>query len=98
MVDVRLVLVSRAGCHLCEEGREVVARVAAATGTSWTEVDVDADPDLLRRYSDLVPVVLVDGVEHDFGRFDDGRLTTALAGRRWWRRGPRPGGSGGSRR
>lgn len=89
-----MVLVSRAGCHLCEQGREVVARVAAATGTAWTEVDVDDDPELLRRYSDLVPVVLVDGAEHDFGRFDDERLTRALAGRRWWRRTGRSAGRG----
>ncbi|WP_432563143.1 glutaredoxin family protein [Kineococcus sp. SYSU DK003] len=82
----RVVLVSRVGCHLCDEGREVVRTVAAATGTSWSEVDVDADPDLLRRYSDKVPVVLVDGAERDFGRLDAGRLTDALAGRRWWRR------------
>lgn len=95
MDEPRLVLVSRAGCHLCEEGREVVARVAAATGTAWTEVDVDADPELLRRYSDLVPVVLLDGAEHDFGRFDDERLTRALAGRRWWRRRRGPDGAGG---
>jgi hypothetical protein len=82
----RVVLVSRDGCHLCDEGREVVRAVAAATGASWSEVDVDADPDLLRRYSDKVPVVLVDGTERDFGRLDAGRLTDALAGRRWWRR------------
>nr|WP_323132441.1 glutaredoxin family protein [Kineococcus indalonis] len=82
----RVVLVSRAGCHLCDEGREVVRRVAEATGTAWAEVDVDADPEAVRRWSDRVPVVLVDGVERDFGRLDAGRLTDALAGRRWWRR------------
>ena len=85
--EARLVLVSRVGCHLCDEGRGVVATVAAATGTTWTEVDVDADAELLRRYSDKVPVVLLDGVERDFGRLDEQRVREALAGRRWWRRG-----------
>nr|WP_218885678.1 glutaredoxin family protein [Kineococcus aurantiacus] len=84
--DPRVVLVSRVGCHLCDDGREVVRAVAAARGVGWSEVDVDADPELLRRFSDKVPVVLVDGVERDFGRLDAGRLTEALAGRRWWRR------------
>jgi hypothetical protein len=82
----RVQLVSRVGCHLCEEGREVVRRVVEAAGESFTEVDVDADPELLRRYSDRVPVVLVDGAEADFGRLAEARLTEALAGRRWWRR------------
>lgn len=82
----RVVLVSRVGCHLCDDGREVVRALAQRTGTTWSEVDVDADPELLRRYSDKVPVVLVDGVERDFGRLDADRLAEALAGRRWWRR------------
>ena len=82
----RVVLVGRAGCHLCEDAREVVARVAAEQGVAWREADVDADPELHRRYTDLVPVVLVDGREHDFGRVDAGRLRSALQGRRWWRR------------
>ncbi|MGI4895727.1 MAG: glutaredoxin family protein [Janthinobacterium lividum] len=87
--DERLVLVSRVGCHLCDEGREVVRAVAESSGTRWAEVDVDADAELLRRFSDRVPVVLVDGAEHDFGHLDADRLRAALAGRRWWRRGPR---------
>ncbi|WP_432482414.1 glutaredoxin family protein [Kineococcus esterisolvens] len=82
----RIVLVSRAGCHLCDEGREVVRRVAQETGATWSEVDVDADPEMLRRWSDRVPVVLVDGTERDFGRLDAGRIAGALQGRRWWRR------------
>ncbi|WP_432536563.1 glutaredoxin family protein [Kineococcus arenarius] len=82
----RVVLVSRAGCHLCDEGREVVRRVAEAAGEEWVEVDVDADPELLRRWSDRVPVVLVDGTERDFGLLDAGRIEGALRGRRWWRR------------
>ncbi|MEW1958669.1 glutaredoxin family protein [Kineococcus sp. NPDC059986] len=87
--EARVVLVSRVGCHLCDDGREVVRTVAEAAGVSWTEVDVDADPDLLRRFTDKVPVVLVDGAEKDFGRLDAVRLRQALAGKRWWRRSPR---------
>jgi glutaredoxin len=75
----RVVLVGRQGCHLCDEAREVVRRVADETATTWTEVDVDADPELLRAYSDQVPVVLVDGRQHDFWRVDEQRLRAALA-------------------
>jgi glutaredoxin len=76
--EARVVLVGRQGCHLCDEARDVVRRVVAETGTSWTEVDVDADPELRRQYSDQVPVVLVDGLQHDFWRVDEQRLRAAL--------------------
>ncbi len=41
-------------------------------------MDVDADPALLERYSDEVPVTLVDGRQHDFWRVDPDRLRSAL--------------------
>jgi hypothetical protein len=74
-----VVLVGRQGCHLCDEARDVVRRVAEDVGASWTEVDVDADDRLLRAYSDQVPVVLVDGRQHDFWRVDEQRLRAALS-------------------
>jgi hypothetical protein len=83
----RVVLVGRQGCHLCDEARDVVRRVTSETGTSWVEWDVDDDPELRRAYSDQVPVVLVDGEQHDFWRVDEHRLRAALSRRgRWGRR------------
>jgi len=40
----RVVLYGRAGCHLCDEARAVVARVCGDIGVAWAEVDVDAAP------------------------------------------------------
>ena len=75
----RVTLVGRAGCHLCDTAREVVAAVCADLGEEWEELDVDTDPDMLRRWSEEVPVTLVDGRQHDFWRVDEGRLRAALA-------------------
>ncbi|MGL5818327.1 MAG: glutaredoxin family protein [Phycicoccus sp.] len=75
---VRVTLVTRAGCHLCVAARETVARVAAELGVGWVEVDVDADADLRRRWSNEVPVTLVDGRQHDYWRVDEQRLRAAL--------------------
>lgn len=75
----RVTVVSRVDCHLCEQAKEVVARVAAQVGVMWTEVDVDSDPALLAEYSDLVPVILVDGKVHDYWRVSEDRLRQALA-------------------
>ncbi len=71
----RVVLYVRAGCHLCAEARELVRAVA---GPGVTEVDVDSDPELVRRYGEQVPVVAVDGRQVGFWRIDAGRLQAAL--------------------
>lgn len=73
-------VLTRVGCHLCEEALAVVAAVCAETGDTWTVRDVDDDPALRNRYSDEVPVTFVDGDQHDYWRVDPRRLRTALAG------------------
>jgi glutaredoxin len=72
-------LLTRPGCHLCEYAREAVARVHAAAGASWVEVNVESDPELERDYGGRVPVVLLDGREHDYFRVDEERLLRDLA-------------------
>jgi glutaredoxin len=76
----RIVLLARAGCHLCDDARAVIARVAAELGVGWEERDIDAAPleDLIE-YSDKVPVTFVDDVQVDFWRIDETRLRKALA-------------------
>lgn len=77
----RVTLYGRQGCHLCDDARAVIEAVCAELGESWTEVDVDDDPALLDRYSEEIPVTLVDGRQHDFWRVDPDRLRTALRAR-----------------
>jgi glutaredoxin len=77
--EPRVLLIGRRGCHLCDEARDVVRRVTAEQGTSFAEVDVDTDDELRRAYSDQVPVVMVDGKQHDFWRVDEQRLRAALS-------------------
>ncbi|HBL27488.1 MAG TPA: hypothetical protein DD490_11690 [Acidobacteria bacterium] len=61
MPDVRYEMVTRAGCHLCDEMAAVLDEILPAHGLSWAPVDVDADPDLRARFTDVVPVLLRDG-------------------------------------
>lgn len=75
----RVVLYLRAGCHLCEQARAVLARVREQTGQSWQEVDVDSSAELRERYGDLVPVVEVDGVRQGHLRIDADRVRRVLA-------------------
>ncbi|MDN5766837.1 MAG: glutaredoxin family protein [Humibacillus sp.] len=78
-MTARVLLLGRPGCHLCDEARSVIERVAAEVGASWEERSVEEDPDLLARYSDQVPVTFVDGRQHDFWRVDETRLRRALS-------------------
>ena len=64
-----LVYVTRQDCHLCEEGRLELQRVleervvAGRPVLPVRYVDVDTDPALRARYSDLVPVLRLDDAE-----------------------------------
>ena len=75
----RVTLYTRPGCHLCDDARAVVERVCAELGESYDEVDIDDDPELLRRFGEEIPVTFVDGRQHDFWRVDEARLRAALA-------------------
>jgi len=52
-------LYTRAGCPLCEEAKEQMAPLLREYGASLREVDVDADPVLLERYTNDVPVIFL---------------------------------------
>jgi glutaredoxin len=80
--EPRIVILTRPGCHLCEEAVAVVDRICAETGDTYEERNVDLDEELLDRYDEQVPVIFVDGREHDFWRVDEARLRKALRKRR----------------
>lgn len=80
-----VVLLTRRGCHLCEEMEQVVSGVLAARRgrpARLSLVDLDEAgreaPELLARYDTLVPVLLVDGVEVARWRVDAGTVRAAL--------------------
>jgi hypothetical protein len=75
-----IVLVTRSGCTMCAEAEPVVARAAADAGLVLEVRDVDADPADAARWSDKVPVVLLDGVEHAYWGIDERVLRRALRG------------------
>jgi glutaredoxin len=78
-VQVRITLLSKPGCHLCDDARVVIQQVAADCGVGWEERDITQSEADLREYWDKIPVTLVDGVEHDFWRVSSERLRAALA-------------------
>lgn len=68
------VLVSRKGCHLCEEAEQMLG----ALRLPFELRDVDQDPELRLEYSFRVPVLLRGREVLMEGRFDGPRLVRLL--------------------
>jgi hypothetical protein len=75
----RITLIGKPGCHLCDETRKVIARVAADVGVRWDERSILEDQALYDAYWEQIPVTLVDGRQHDYWHVDEARLRAALA-------------------
>jgi hypothetical protein len=84
VVGMRLTLLSRAYCHLCDEMQAAVGPVAAAHGATLTVIDVDADPALEAHFGERVPVLFLGepgtGIELAHYVCDPVRVDAALAG------------------
>jgi glutaredoxin len=76
--DHRVTLLSRPGCHLCDDAREVIVRVCAELGVAWSEVDITASPRLWAAHHERIPVTFVDDEEHDYWRVSEERLRQRL--------------------
>jgi glutaredoxin len=72
-------LITRVGCHLCQDAEQLLRRLCGELGFGYREVDVDGSPVLRDEYSDRVPVILLDGKEHGYWRVEEPRLRQALA-------------------
>ncbi|WP_309108121.1 glutaredoxin family protein [Arthrobacter sp.] len=78
MAKPDVLLLTKANCHLCSAARDAVGRVTAGLGLEWREQLVDNDPELRERYAEEIPVVVVDGIQRDFWKIDEARLTRVL--------------------
>jgi glutaredoxin len=81
--ELRLTLIGKPGCHLCDDARAVVNTVLAerepdARGYALEEVSILDDPQLYERYVEEIPVLLIDGKVHTYWRVDPTRLKKAL--------------------
>ncbi len=77
--DHQVTLVTRTGCHLCQDAESRLRELSAELGFGYEELDVDADPHRRDAYSDRVPVILIDGREHGYWRLEEPRFRKAIA-------------------
>ena len=79
-----LTIYSRPGCHLCDEMKAVVRRVALSMPSrpvTVVEIDISTDPALDERYGLEIPVLLVEGKKAAKYRIAEDELKRVLAGR-----------------
>ncbi|MDR3322854.1 MAG: glutaredoxin family protein [Zoogloeaceae bacterium] len=77
---INLTLMSRAYCHLCHDMEAALRPLLAEYGAALQVWDVDAAPALEAQYDELVPVLLLDGVEICHYFLDEAKVRAVLAG------------------
>jgi len=83
-VPIQLTLVVRQGCHLCDAAETDLARVLARFSIEYPEVpfhvavvDINDQVDY-HRFTDEVPVLLINGKQVSFWRIDEQRVFEQL--------------------
>ena len=79
-----MVLLTRAGCAMCERARQQLLGLVGELGFELAVTDVDAEAAdgraaLRGEFGDRLPVVLLDGREHSYWEVDAPRLRADLA-------------------
>ncbi|MBX5450516.1 glutaredoxin family protein [Thermogemmatispora sp.] len=52
---------TKAGCHLCDEAREMLEDLASQVDFDLTEIDIRGNPELFELYRYRIPVIIVNG-------------------------------------
>jgi glutaredoxin len=78
---MRLILYVRRDCHLCTEMREELEQIREDLDITLELVDIDADPDLVRRYGHKVPVLVAGDYEICHYFLDRPQLLAFMEGR-----------------
>jgi glutaredoxin len=69
---------TKAGCHLCEDAREMLDEIAATIPYDLTELDIRSDMTLFAQYRYRIPVIIVNETTTVEGRIQYSNLANAL--------------------
>ena len=76
-----VVVYSRKECHLCDVVKQTLMKLQKDADFRWREIDIDADDELRRAYTDEVPVVFIDGRKAFKYRMGEREFLRVLTGR-----------------
>jgi len=73
-----ITIYSRHGCHLCDDAFNILESMREELNFGINVVNIDEDTELVKLYSDQVPVIHIDGIHHDFYKVDPTRFRSSL--------------------
>ena len=77
-MSLKVEVISRHGCHLCEIAESVVRDVQKEVDFELLVKYVDEDDLLNQEYGEEVPVTLINGQRHDYFKVDRERFKNAI--------------------
>ena len=77
-MNTKVVIYSRANCHLCQEAEKNVREVLIEIPFDLEVIYIDGDQELERLYGEEVPVTLINGAKHDYFRVEKKRFSEAI--------------------
>ena len=69
---------TKAGCHLCEQAREMLDDIAAEVVYELTEIDIRSDLAIFEEYRYRIPVIVVNATHMVEGRIEYSDLARAF--------------------
>ena len=58
---IEIELLTRPGCHLCDEMKQVLEEASKGLNIDLREIDITNDPALAKRYGEEIPVLFING-------------------------------------
>jgi len=77
-MNLKLVIYSRANCHLCKEAERDVREVLTEINFELEIIYIDGNTELESLYGEEVPVVFINGAKYDYFRVDKLRLAKTI--------------------
>ena len=74
----QVIFYTKAGCHLCEQAREMLDEITAEVEYELTEIDIRRDLALFEQYRYRIPVIIVNTTHMVEGRIEYSDLARAF--------------------
>jgi len=78
----KVIFYTKAGCHLCDDARDLLEDLAADIPFELTEIDIRADPDIFETFRYRIPVIIINVQATVEGRINQEDIWKAFTSQR----------------